>query len=711
MIEVKVNNCNNIESATIQLRKNHLNIRYAMNGIGKSTIAEAIVLSSPNEDLSLPKARVLSELKPFGSDIEPECKLSDPNTKVMLFNEAFVDQILFQESDVIPNSFEVFIKTPDYDERKKSIDNRLRNLRINIDQNADLQNLVQVGNSVLLMFRLTQAGRLKREGAYKSLVSSQNIFQLPEELKKFQPLMAKDYSVNWVGWKNEGSNYDDNGICPFCSIDLSSEYELEKRIFTESYKKSNVKNIREILSCFDKVKQFMDGEKKEKLYQCIKETKDEQEVELWLRHFYSDLKFLVEKLSEVTGFNTFRARSEEISRLGDQLKELLIDISGLQILNNQKVENLIQFVNNEIRTVLRETDSLKEDIGQLQSQIVASKKHSIKDMNDFLSTAGIRYQIDIQDESEDVARTRLKYVSKTEEPFDVEDIKLHLSWGERNAFALVLFMHHALSQNPDLIILDDPISSFDSNKKYAILNRLFSSSERVTFYKKTVLMLTHDLQPIIDCLVNNKPRRELVSACFLHSKDGVISEQEITPDDVQSLLKLLTQNAKNEALNIVHRVVSLRRLVEHMPNDDTEYELAFHILSSLLHVRAKPTYKDKERTELSIEEIKAGEEFIKQYITDFEYTHYLTTVFTKDNLLKSFNEEKCSYSRLQVFRVLLDVHNLRGQITDPLLKYIDEQLHIENDYMFDLDFMKYDLVPEFITQKCSAYLERAGLIS
>jgi len=162
-------------------------------------------------------------------------------------------------------------------------------------------------------------------------------------------------------------------------------------------------------------------------------------------------------------------------------------------------------------------------------------------------------------------------------------------------------------------------------------------------------------------------------------------------------------------LNIVHRVASLRRLLEYIPDDDTTQELAYNILSSLLHGRAKPTYKDD--TELSIEEIKSGEEFIKHYITDFEYTHYSTNVFTKDNLLKSFSEENCSYSRLQVFRVLLEVLDLRPQINDPLLKYINEQFHVENDYMFDLDFMKYDLVPEFIIPKCSEYLKKEGLIS
>ena len=37
---------------------------------------------------------------------------------------------------------------------------------------------------------------------------------------------------------------------------------------------------------------------------------------------------------------------------------------------------------------------------------------------------------------------------------------------------LILFMFDAIRSDAKLIILDDPISSFDSNKKYAIINRL-----------------------------------------------------------------------------------------------------------------------------------------------------------------------------------------------------------------------------------------------
>jgi len=102
MIKVEVKNCNNINSANIQLRKNHLNIRYAMNGTGKSTIALAIEHFVKNESLS--------SLQKFGSSVAPTCKLTGECNNVLVFNEQYVDTFVLQESEVFPNSFEVFIK-------------------------------------------------------------------------------------------------------------------------------------------------------------------------------------------------------------------------------------------------------------------------------------------------------------------------------------------------------------------------------------------------------------------------------------------------------------------------------------------------------------------------------------------------------------------------------------------------------------------------
>ena len=56
--------------------------------------------------------------------------------------------------------------------------------------------------------------------------------------------------------------------------------------------------------------------------------------------------------------------------------------------------------------------------------------------------------------------------------------------------------------------------------------------------------------------------------------------------------------------------------------------------------------------------------------------------------------------------------HLKSKISDDaLMKYIDEQFHVENDYMFTLDLEKYDTVPDFVIPKCLEFLRKESLIS
>ncbi len=351
MIEVTIKDCNNIQSSNIQLKKNKLNIRYAMNGTGKSTIARAIDYTSRGESLAL--------LKPFDVDNIPSCTLSEKINKVMLFNEDFVNNIVFRKSEVIQNSFDVFIKTPEYDEKQKSIKERLKRIHIDTQENKDLETLLRIGQSVLSKLQITKTGDFKQSGIYKSLTSTEGIFDLPTQIKKFQPLMDKDYRVDWVGWKNDGAKYDDNKICPFCTNSLDNDYEKEKALFTSSYSKSNVKNILEMLSYFDEVKVYMNDIQCEKLYHYVREGKDESSINQMLRLFYDDLHFIVEKIEKVFSFNSYNVKSEDISRLDIELENYKIDTSILTIINNKKVIEIVDFINNGIDSLLIEINDLK----------------------------------------------------------------------------------------------------------------------------------------------------------------------------------------------------------------------------------------------------------------------------------------------------------------------------------------------------------------
>lgn len=52
-MKIEIKNCNNVDSGVVEIIENRLNIKYAVNGTGKSTIARAIFLASDqSEDIS-----------------------------------------------------------------------------------------------------------------------------------------------------------------------------------------------------------------------------------------------------------------------------------------------------------------------------------------------------------------------------------------------------------------------------------------------------------------------------------------------------------------------------------------------------------------------------------------------------------------------------------------------------------------------------------
>jgi hypothetical protein len=69
MLKMDIEHCNNISECELIIQKESLNIYYAMNGTGKSTIGKALELLSRNESLD--------SLKPFAGNVTPVGTLSE----------------------------------------------------------------------------------------------------------------------------------------------------------------------------------------------------------------------------------------------------------------------------------------------------------------------------------------------------------------------------------------------------------------------------------------------------------------------------------------------------------------------------------------------------------------------------------------------------------------------------------------------------------
>lgn len=703
MSNVVIKNCNNIKETSIIIEEGNLNIKFAINGTGKSTIAKALL--KKDEDLSL--------LKPFGKEEIPYVECNPNIDNVELFDSDFVNKVVFNGSNVIENAFEVFIKSDKYDEQRNNINILLHELKQKIIGNEELNKL----NEQLI--KLSSKINYKKEkntidsrGMYSSIKTDKNIFNIPKELNKYSLFLSdKEKNILWSEWKNKGKTYDYGEICPYCAEKFSGDHEKENEAFNSYYSKANVSNLTEFSNIIDNTKTYLNTDNFKKIEKCIKENIPNTDKDLIFTKFMSEATYLKEKIYNITTFDSYKVEKSDISNLSNILLDLKISTNDLEYFNNENLIKSIDIINSSITEMLGKISDLQKEIGKMNSLVISKMSCCKKEINSFLKLAGFNYEFDIvKDGDEKNSITVLKYVNSDNEKIQVSDIEKHLSWGEKNAFALVLFMYYALSKNPNLIILDDPISSFDGNKKYAIINRLFCNKGDYedSFYNKTVLMLTHDFEPIIDFGINHKPTKE-TNMWYLKNNNGIIQEQKINvSSDVLSTIKFYYNESINEDNNIISRICFLRKYLEHISTKKNSEENAYNILSSIIHGdNLRKKIDDEQYEDLSVDEIKNGEEWIKQFIKTFDSNKILRDNINNKYILDSYKTETNNYIKIQLFRVYLESSGNRNKLKERnsiVLKYIDEICHIENDYIFSLDLIKFDIIPDFIINSIDEFM-------
>lgn len=701
-MNINIKNCNNIANADITIEKNCLNIKYGMNGTGKSTIAKAIE-----------NREQLSELKTFGSEMEPKINISESINKVEVFNNDFINRIIFNGSQVIENGFEVFVKTEEYDKKRKEITNILNKLNRDTFKDETINNLRNCFANITTKIQLNTNKKIKRNPAYKSILKKENMFEVPATLEKYSDFIKdKEKNIIWVDWKNKGFEFDEKNKCPFCAEKLPKNYTEEKEEFMENYTKSGMKNLSDILDLIEGIKNYLNIEQYVKLISCIKGNKNEDDVDFIYQKFMIEIAYLSDKFEKIYEFDSYNIKNSEIGNLKERVKELIINKDELEYFKNKNVFKVIDNITNKINEILEKITDLQAKTATLNTFIKNSINESKEDINKFLETAGFNYKFDFDMTSEESSKTILLY--KGEEDINVDDIEKHLSWGEKNAFALVLFMYYAISKRADLIILDDPISSFDSNKKYAIINRLFENrKDKKSFYGKTVMMLTHDFEPLIDFIINNKPNSGQAIAKYIKNSNNIVTEKEITKDDdIISIVWLAYKYVKDNSINMISRINFLRKYIEYVRVDNTkENELIYdNMLSSLVHAKSYPD-KQISRDEYVIfteKEFEIAQNGIKRYIKEFDYNKILDKYYNEQYIIKEFFKETNNYIKSQLFRIYLDISGERGNLDNNVLKFIDEIYHIENDYIFTLDSIKFDTIPDYIIEKINEFmLEKA----
>ncbi|EMK6682837.1 AAA family ATPase, partial [Vibrio parahaemolyticus] len=505
-MQIDIANCNNIDRARLNIEKGKLNIKFAPNGTGKSTIAKALIYHTDDEKLA--------DLVPFKlrsenpENLKPEVHITPELNSVLCFNEAYVSQFTFQSDELLSNSFDIFIRTDAYIETEKEIEAIVQDIKNMFADNIELETLITNLKELGATFKLTKTGISKSSTGMKGLSAGNKIEHIPNGLEVYQPFIRSPNNVSWIDWQTKGqkefSELSDS--CPFCSSDTQDKKEQIQKVGQE-YDKTVIKNLVGIISIIDKLGDYLSEDTKQKLTTITSLPEGlEKEHEQFLSEIKTQIDTLIEKLELLKTLNGFDFKQGE--KVNEKLDKFKLDLQFFSIIDSEKTQAAIMSINKSIDEVSKQAGILQGKINIQRSGMQKLIAKHQTDINNFLSYAGYKYAVEISGE-DDKSRLKLRHVDHDE---FVSGGNQHLSFGERNAFAIVLFMYECLAKKPDLIVLDDPISSFDKNKKYAILEMLFHRKTQDCLKGDTVLMLTHDVEPIIDTVkavseqFNNKVR-------------------------------------------------------------------------------------------------------------------------------------------------------------------------------------------------------------
>lgn len=698
-MEFEIKNCNNIDEGKISVIDNLLNIKYAINGTGKSTISKAIQkyvsskVSGKNE---------LFDLKPFKAtndeSIIPSIVGCETINTIKVFDESYINEFAYQPDELLKGSFEILIRDENYDSVMAEIDVLVSQIRNHFSDDQDINALISDFDMLSSNFgKPVKKGVHASSAIAKAFKDGNKVTNIPEGLEVYKKFIKSENNVKWIKWQIDGTQFiEGSDDCPYCVSDVTNSKDIIKRV-GEVYDSKSIESLNQLVQIFQRLDKYFSDETKIIIRDFVSNIDGYNDEQVG---YLLEVKDQVDRLNnrfkglKNIGFFTFK----DVGKVIDELRGYIID--GNLYSHLQSDETLLKIAN-----VNASIDALIEKSGQLQGRIIVQKKHIERvvqenkdNINAFLRNAGYKYLVDLVEDSS--GKHKLKLIHRDLNSVEVASVRNVLSYGERNAFALVLFMYDAIKKSPDLIVLDDPISSFDKNKKYAIIEMLFRKEK--SFRGRTVLLLSHDFEPIVDMLYHHTDKFVKPKASFLQNDNGRLMELDIEKEDIMTFVDINIANLAGGA-NPIAKLVYLRRNFEILNSKGMAYQL----ISNIFHRRSVPLiFQDGTSQEMTHQEICEGETKVKEHIPDFDYLSTIDSILNSSILVDLYKSCGNNYEKLHIYRMICEGGN-GGEHTDVVLKFINQVFHIENDYIYQLNPAKYQTVPQYVIDECDRYV--AGL--
>jgi hypothetical protein len=245
---IKIQNCNNIINGELTICADKLNILFGRNGTGKSTIAKAINRAS--------QGKALTEFAPYGkTDVLPSIE-GVASGGIAIFDDNYVREYVYKPDSLIKDAFEVLIRSRDYDETKKNIDDALVKIRTTITERQVIAYLRSRIGVLIDTIKFTSGNKIAKRGGTKGVLEGKGAyFNPPVELGDLKPFMDGDTVSKWAAWRLQGyTDFGSKGRCPYCSAEDTERSATINKVFSESFDKTSVETAATISKAIEALK-------------------------------------------------------------------------------------------------------------------------------------------------------------------------------------------------------------------------------------------------------------------------------------------------------------------------------------------------------------------------------------------------------------------------------------------------------------------------
>ena len=368
-MEVVVKNCNNIDNGTIEIKENELNIKYAINGTGKSTISKAII-SYVNDRQKGTKE--IQKLKPFkylkdeGND--PGIDGIDSIHAVKVFDEEYTNKYIFLPDEFIQGSFDIFIRDVEYEKGMTEINELIKNIQELFTENKDIDTLINDFSELSSSFgKPVKSGIHGSSNISKAFKDGNKITNIPSGLEEYKEYIQSENNLKWFKWIIDGKIYlDTSDNCPYCISNISKKKDKIAKI-TNTYEPKVIEYLNKIVSVFSRLDKYFSDSTKEIVHSFINTVDGYTDEQV---KFLLEIKDQIDNMnkkfmdSKYLGFSSMK----DVEKVIELLRNQKIDITYYTHLQSLETKAKADIINISIEKIL-------EKAGVLQGKINTQKKH------------------------------------------------------------------------------------------------------------------------------------------------------------------------------------------------------------------------------------------------------------------------------------------------------------------------------------------------